>query len=68
MEARLSPQSIMSNKNIFIKMRGVGKFTVGHCIKSRTSLILPVGEPPKCYLSLYILFETEARPAMKKVN
>ena len=48
-------------------MRGMGKFTVGHCIKSIISLILPAGEPLKPFLLFYILFETEAGPAVKRV-
>ena len=45
----------------------MGKFTVGHCIKSIISLILPAGEPLKPFLLFYILFETEAGPAVKRV-
>ena len=48
-------------------MRGTGKFTVGHCIKSIISLILPVGEPLKPFLLFYVLFETEAGLAVKRV-
>ena len=46
-------------------MRGMGKFTEGHWIKSRIFLILPVGEPLKPYLLPYIMFDTRPGPQLK---
>ena len=45
----------------------MGKLLYRVSDKIRIAVILPVKEPLKLYLLLYILFETEAGTAMTKV-